>query len=351
MSSDQGGSISRSDIKSMGKAAGEGAGKEVANRLGPKLEDVQEEIRRTNRAVEDLSDDVNQLERRINNIEQAKAEAERRAIEDLKDRLKDQVEEKRREYERRVGEVLDDYRGSIERLKDRFIGSISGHGDNFDTVEGEFEGVLEAREAVTEHSAELSGPSASTYRERTNDVLESRNAFFEHIDAFLEDREETAATIESLQTDVRGMDSRATVTVPFWVIGVERGGSEEIHVLPVLERGDPSGSPSRENPYASRLGSHPTHGYDAMTDAVHSYVSQDGIRDALARRDDDTYVDPGFLEREGAAKSRFVEALREFELDGHGGSSPPTVDTEPGAEVDTDTDEESAPEQEVRADG
>jgi len=324
-------------------------GREVGDRVSDEISRLESEIQETNRSIQKLSDDVQQLERRINEVERAKAEAERRAIEDLKDKLKEQVEEKRREYERRVGEVLDDYRGSIERLKDRFIGSISGHGDNFETVEGEFEDVTEARGTVTDHSAKLSEPSASTYRGRTDDILESRNTFFEHIDGFLGDREETAATIESLQTDVRGIDSRATVTVPFWVIGVERDGSEEIHVLPVLERGEPSGSPTREEPYASRLGSHPTHGYDAMTDAVHSYVSQDGIRDALARRDDDAYVDPGFLERDGVAKPRFVEALREFELDGTGRGS--TAETPTDAETGGATDGEPTPEQEVRADG
>lgn len=306
MSSDQNITVNVNERR-IGKAAGNA----VAGEIG----DLKSEIRRTNQAVSDLSDDIQQLEHQINEVERAKAEAERRAIEDLKDQLKEQVEEKRREYERRVGEVLDDYRGSIERLKDRFLGSISGHGENFETVETEFASVLDARSAVAERGAELDEGATETYGSRMNAVLASRNAFFENIDGFLEDREETAATIDSLQTDIAGIDGAATVTVPFWVVGIETEAGEEIRALPVLGRGDPNGSPTRANPYADYLRAHQTHGYTDMMDAVHSYVTRDEVRDKLADRDDGSYADPAFLKRGGVARDRFVNALREYELE------------------------------------
>lgn len=305
MSSDQNVTVNI-DERRVGKAAGNAVAGEVSELKG--------EIRQTTNAVNQLSNDVKELERQINEVERAKAEAERRAVEDLKERLKEQVEEKRREYERRVGNVLDDYRGSIERLKDRFLGSIAGQGDNFDTVETEFSSVLDARSAVVKRGERLGEGASQTYSERTNAVLDSRNTFFENIDSFLEDREETAATIDSLQTNVAGIDSAATVTVPFWVVGIETESGEEIRALPVLGRGDPSGSPNRANPYADYLRAHRTHGYTDMMDAVHSYVSRDEVRNKLADRDDGSYADPEFLQRGGLAKGRFVNALREYEL-------------------------------------
>jgi outer membrane murein-binding lipoprotein Lpp len=321
------------DEKKIGRAAG--------NAISTEISSLESEIQQTNQAVKQLSNDVQRLEERISEVERAKAEAERRAIEDLKDRLKEQVEEKRREYERRIGEVLDDYRGSIERLKDRFLGSITGHGENFETVEEEFSDVLEARSTVVEQTRTLEEGATTTYGERTDAVLSSRNAFFEHIDGFLEDREETAATIDSLQTDVSGVDGAATVTVPFWVVGIETGSGEEIRVLPVVDRGDPDGSPTRRNPYADYLRAHPTHGYTDMVEAVRSYVVRDEVRDALASRGG-AYADPEFLAREGLVQDRFVDALRRYELDGNGGTPEP----EPEENAPKPT-----PEPEVSADG
>jgi cell division septum initiation protein DivIVA len=328
MSSDQNVTVSI-DERRVGKAAGNAVAGEVSELKG--------EIRQTTKAVNQLSNDVNELERQINEVERAKATAERRAIEDLKDRLKEQVEEKRREYERRISEVLNDYRGSIERLKDRFLGSISGHGDSFETVETEFSSVLKARSAVAERSEQLGEGASKTYGGRTNAVLDSRNAFFENIDGFLKDREETAATIDSLQTDVAGIDGAATVTVPFWVVGIETEAGEEIRALPVLGRGTPNESPDRANPYADYLRAHQTHGYTDMMDAVHSYVARDEVRDALASRDEGSYADPEFLKQEGVAKDRFVNALREHELGGATATTGPKGErAEPESEVSAD---------------
>ena len=317
------------DERKIGRAAGKATGE----RLDSRLKGMEQEMKQTRAAVESLSSDIENLERRISEVEQTKARAERQAIEGLKETLEEQVEEKREEYERRIGEVLDDYRGSIERLKSRFLSSISGRGDQFDGVEAEFGDVRNARDEVVEKTAKLGDSPAQTYESRTRAVLESRNEFLGTIDSFLEDREETASTIESMRTNVAGVSGATTVTVPFWVYGVEKDGREELKVLPVAERGQPDGSPTRAQPYGDYLQAHPEHGFEDMTDAVHQYVVRDEVRDQLADRDDDAYADPSSL-RDGGVRERFVEALREFEL-GRGGSTS-SRDEEPAAEVSAD---------------
>lgn len=318
------------DERKIGRAAGNA----TADKLDDRLKRMEQQMKQTTEAVEALSTDLENLERRIGEVEQTKARAEREAIEDLKQTLQEQVQQKREEYERRVGEVLDDYRGSIERLKSRFLNSISGRGDHFDSVEEEFGEVQDARSEVVEKTAQLGDSPAQTYESRTRAVLESRNEFLGTIDSFLEDREETASTIESMRTTVAGVSGATTVTVPFWVYGVEKDGREEIHVLPVAERGQPDGAPSRAQPYGDYLQAHPEHGFEDMTDAVHQYVVRDEVRDQLADRDDDAYADPSSL-RDGGVRERFVEALREFEL-GRGGSKQRRDTTEAAAEVSAD---------------
>lgn len=305
--------------RKIGRAAGEA--------VDDRMKKIERELRETREAVESL-------ETRISQVEQTKARAEREAIESLKDTLQEQVEEKRQEYERRVGDVLEDYRASIKRLKNRFLNSISGQGDHFGSIEDEFAEVQGARGEVVEKTGELGGSQARTYELRTQALQESRNEFFQAIDSFLRDREETASTIESMRTNVFGVSGPTTVMIPFWVYGVEKNGSEEIHVLPVAERAKPDESLTRAQPYADYLRSHPDHGFEDMTNAVHEYVVRDEVRDRLAERDDDAYADPRTLPSDGT-RERFINALREFELD-RGDSTPRPEKTESVAKVSAD---------------
>lgn len=320
------------DERKIGNAAGKAAG----NQISRELSDLKSQIRETTRAVEQLSNDVERVERRISEVERTKAQAERQAIEELKETLQDQVEQKREEYERRIGEILDDYRGSVKRLKDRFLNSITDHEEQFGAVEGEFTRVTDTRDDVVDRVDDLGASTTSVYGDRAEAVTRANDAFRESVDAFLEDREETAATIDSLRTSVAGIDGPATVTVPFWIVGLEKDGTEEIRALPVLERMDPKGDLSRASPFREGLRPHPTHGYTDMIDAVHSYVVRDDVRDTLARRDDGAFADPSLLERRGVASERFVDTLREYELDGDGSDGSTAADAEREAEVTAD---------------
>jgi ElaB/YqjD/DUF883 family membrane-anchored ribosome-binding protein len=293
----------------IGRKTGEAVGRE----LKPQLRELNNRISEVRDAVQELERNVEGLKYRIEEIEATKANAQRKAREGLKDDLKERLDEARAEYNRRVAEVLDDYRNSIERLKDRFLGSISGREEQFDQVESEFADVVDSREKCIDSIVEVGQPATTNYRRRLDAVNESRNAFLSAIDDFLSDREETAATIDSLQTSIPDIDGATTVTVPFWVVGIRKDGQEEIRVLPMLQRDQPDASPDRANTYVEYLREHPTHSYGDMRSAVHSYVTRDRVRNTLASREGE-FVDPSFLRRNDIAAQRFVDALEEFEL-------------------------------------
>jgi hypothetical protein len=200
-------------------------------------------------------------------------------------------------------------------MKDRFLDSISDEGERFRQVESEFDDVERRREQASAATRELGDGAVANHERRVQSVVGARNEFLSTIDDFLADREKTAETIRSLQTQVPGVSGAATVQMPFWVVGIERDGGEEVRVLPVQERGDPNGAPTRGAPYADYLQTHPTHGLEDTVDAVHEYVTRDEVRDALAERDG-PFADPTFLADAGVARERFVETLREYEFDG-----------------------------------
>lgn len=284
--------------------------------IGSGLDDMASEINNLSRrleGLENLDKKVDELREEIRRIEKTKAAAERQALEDLRSTLSEQLEKKRDEYERRVGEVLDDYRKSVETLKDRFVDSISGRTSNFDQVEEEFGTVREHRQHCVEPVRSVGGEVANSYQGRIDSLVESRDAFSSAVDDFVTDRRETAETIERLQTDIPGIDSAARIVVPFWVVGVQVDGREEIRVLPIMEVGDPSQKLERATPYQSNLRPHPRHNYEEMIEAVQAYVRRDSVWDRLAK-DEGSFADPSFLLERNRAMDRFEEALRYFEL-------------------------------------
>ncbi|GAB6863157.1 hypothetical protein ACFR97_11435 [Haloplanus litoreus] len=316
--------MSSSDVdeRKIGRAVANGMEGQMANlqnSLDNLRRDLANKLDDTNREVNRLNDRIEALERRLTEIEQTKAAAQREAMEGLVDDLKEQVDEKRAEFERRRGDILEDYRGSIRRLKDRFVGAISGNREQFEQVESEVADLEAARTTTAEAASRLSDGSIREYDRRLDAVIESRNGFLTAINDFLDDREGTANTIDSLQTPVPGMSGLTTVQVPFWVVGVERNGNEEIRVLPVLARGSADEDPTRAQPYVNYLREHPTHSYGDMASAVTEYVQRDEVRDQLARQDGE-FADPDILRQREETLDRFVDALAEYQLGNTGRS-------------------------------
>jgi hypothetical protein len=227
--------------------------------------------------------------------------------------VQEQLQEKREEYEQRLGAILSEYRNSISRLKARFLNSISGRHDQFAQVETEFDEVRSQRASTVEATEATPESAAAGYRDRLEHVEAARAEFLDAIDNFLADREGTAATIDALQTDLRGINGATRVQVPFWVVGVEVDGVEELRVYPVLEGTGEQVDLDRANPHADTLRTHPDHGFEDMTEAVREYVSRDEVWDTLVD-EEQPFADPAFLAQQGVAAERFVDSLAEYEL-------------------------------------
>ncbi|MFB6151299.1 MAG: hypothetical protein ABEJ40_05780 [Haloarculaceae archaeon] len=305
------------DERKIGKAAGSAVSGELKGELSSiksNTSETADQVREMKREVSALQRRVESLEERMTEIERTKAEAQREATESIKDELERQLEEKKRQFEEKKRDVLGDYQSSIRRLKDRFVNSIPGQSEGFERVTEEFDRAVELRDSVVEEARRLGSHGAAAVHEyRRRHVEESRTAFTDAIDDFLADRRETANTIDSLQTAVPGVDGNERVHVPFWVVGIERDGREEVYVLPIQTRAEPEAAPTARAPYASYLKPHDTHYYGDWTDAVEAYVRQDHVRDRLAA-DDPTFADPDVLRDLPGVHDRFVDALTEFEF-------------------------------------
>lgn len=319
--------ISRRDVKRMGKsagnAAGQAAGNAVAEQVNPELENIKSEIG-------DLQDDIQNLENRLVEIEEAKAAAEREAKEDIQARLKERYDQKKQEYQSKKQEVLGAYQQGIRRIKDRFVSSISGQKSTMDQVDDEFEDLTTKTAQVVDGTSRHSSSITQNYRKRRQRLENSRADFSGAVDEFLADREGTAKTVNSLKTGVPGIDGITTVNIPFWVVGIERNGQEELRVYPVMQRGQPDHQPRPDQPYAPYLRYHPDHDYQDFIADVKSYVQRDHVRDQLAQ--EQQYADPSFLARLNGVSDRFLDALRSFEL------APRERQTESSAQTDPPRD-------------
>lgn len=331
----------------------EETGKHVADQLDHRLNSIESNTRETASALDGLDREIERLQRQIEDledhiteIERTKAEAEQNAKESIKATLKEQYEDKKEAFKQKKASVLGDYQASIRRLKDRFVNSIPGQSDGFDQVQDEFNAAMGSRRALidTANAFETRGPGA-LHEYRLQRLEESRSAFADAAMDFLDDREATANTIDELQTPIPNVNGNEQLNIPFWVVGIERDGREEVHVLPIQTRAQVNRSPTDASPYVDYLEPHRTHDYTEWTDLVKEYVTRDMVRDKLAKQDP-SFADPGFLKRRQGVSDRFVEAFQQYELQdrsaGHGtqrDSRGSTNRQQPGseqAEVSTD---------------
>lgn len=313
--------ISRRDIERVGDAAGSAAGKAAGKKVSREMKQVRNEIDTLNSRLKDVEDEINktnqnieELKRRVVEVEEKKAKAEKEAKKDIRNRLKQRFEEKQEAYKRKRDEVLKDYQQGIQRIKDRFVGAISERRSGLDQVDDEFGEIASTREELCEsdHHAEQMN---ANYRERLSVVENSREEFAGAVEEFLEDRRATAQTVDSLKTPIPGIDDVVQVRVPLWVVGIERDGREEIQVSPVSLRGRPEGPPQPDRPYVPYLQSHPVHDYSSFVPEVESWVQQAEVLDQL-KQNEGRFADPSFLARLDGISDRFVEALSRFELRG-----------------------------------
>jgi ElaB/YqjD/DUF883 family membrane-anchored ribosome-binding protein len=310
-------SISKRDLNRIGEAAG----KSVSDKLKPELNGIEtntsktaKEVEQTKREISKLEDKIEALERKIEDVERTKAEAKREATASVKEKLEAQYEDKKEKFKQKQQSVLGDYQASIRRLKDRFVNAIPGQDEGFEQVNDEFERAAERRQTLLEKADELGTHGAGSVHEyRRKRMDESRTELTTAIDDFLQDRRETAETIDNLQTSIPGINGDGQLNIPFWVVGIERDGREEITVLPIPTRNTPNEQPTPRNPYVSYLQPHDSHDYSEWVSAVKEYVVRDKVRDKLASRDG-TFEDPSFLRQYQSVSERFVDALEEFEM-------------------------------------
>jgi hypothetical protein len=303
-------------------------GKSTARRISGDLSDIQSEINALRddmkdvekelQKIERLDQSIQQLERRIVEVETEKARAKKNAKEDVYQRLESKVEEKREKYQKKLREVLGDYKDRIDRLKDRFLNSISHRSESFEQVEEEFSKAKENKSESRTNASEIKGAATEGHDRRLKSVVGAKNEFVGSINSFLQDRRQTADLIDSVQTEVGGVGGTEKLQVPFWVVGIERNGTEELHVYPVQGIRDTNASPTDEQPYVEYLAEHPDHSYGDMAGMVKEYVQKDDVCDRLAA-DEGRFADPSVLKSRGTANDRFIDSLNQYELSSRDG--------------------------------
>jgi ElaB/YqjD/DUF883 family membrane-anchored ribosome-binding protein len=309
--------ISQRDLNRIGRATGESVASELDDQLRSiksNTSETTEEIRKTKEQISDLESKIEDLEAKIEEVERTKAEAKRKATASVKEKLEAQYEDKKEKFKQKQQSVLGDYQASIRRLKDRFVNAIPGQSEGFKQVNDEFREAEERRQTLLTKADELGTHGAGSVHEyRRKRMDESRTELTSAIDEFLQDRRETAETIDGLQTPIPSINGDHQLNIPFWVVGIERNGREEITVLPIPTRTTPDGQPTPRNPYVSYLKPHDTHDYSEWVSAVKEYVVRDEVRDKLARGGE-TFEDPSFLRKYQSVSDRFVDALEQFEM-------------------------------------
>jgi hypothetical protein len=171
--------------------------------------------------------------------------------------------------------------------------------------------------AETEAHAEV---ATANYETRLRTLTDSRVAFADAVEAFLDRREATAQAVTDLKTPVEQADGFDRIVVPFWVVFLEQDGEEKVRVYPILNRTAPDEQPTADRPYVEHLLAHPDHDYEDFVDVVRDRLSESDLLDQLRpaedadERDESRFGDPAVLRENDAIDDRFVDELQRYEL-------------------------------------
>ena len=298
----------------IGSAAARGVSSEMSgmrNEIRELRGDIDSLERKLDK-IDDINNSIKRLEKRVVEVEEKKAQAKKEAKKSVYEQLEAKAEEKRKKYKKKLREVLGEYKDRIDRLKDRFLNSIAHRSESFKQVKDEFVRVHRSKSDIRNKIEDVGDAAKSDHEKRLKSVIGAKKSFVGSVNEFLRDREETAELIDSIQTDINGLNGTEELRVPFWVVGIEKDGSEEILVYPIQGIGS-VGQVSDEETYSEYLREHPEHSYGDMTDAVKEFVQRDSVRDSLADSEGG-FADPSVLKSRGAANQRFVDSLVDYEL-------------------------------------
>jgi hypothetical protein len=237
-------------------------GNAVGNSLNPKLNDLQNQLNNiaqyTNLTAEQAKIMSIELEAikvaqaallaEINTMRQmaiARARAQSLQAKEKLNVIAGEVDEKKYELDLQKNAIQADYDKSQLEFIGNFAESVSADTKSIDEVKEDYKFIASMMKAAFDDSNALVALSVANFKARLDAITEKKKHALDSMNQFLDTRKGTVTQITKMQTKI-SRRAPCTVYVPFWMIGLKRGGTPRYIMLPVLESLDPAPPPPRE---------------------------------------------------------------------------------------------------------
>lgn len=210
---------------------------------------INKQLADINKKQDWITNELNKLKQ----IEVAKAEAKLNTKSGLDNFIQSEIHEISSEQKEKKERTDKRYDDSIKELVTDFVDLTKVDRTALDKLKKEFDEFTNLKNAMLSDVGDLSFAHISNYGLRRMRITPKKQNLLGNLNKFLELRRQTIDKINSLQTQAIQLDEPKILYVPFWIIGVDDGYTEEHFVYPILKKTGSQTTTSRNEPYGEHL--------------------------------------------------------------------------------------------------
>lgn len=258
---------------------GHEVGSAVADRLEPALSELRTAINRLTAEQGKIKEEIAKLKA----IEIAKAEAKRAKIREIETDIKQLESNADTLFKHEEKEIKTDYDETIREKIDGLANSISANTASIKQLGSELDQFEQLKNSMFEMVDKLRGVHAFNCSVRLSRIRSKKEEILGNLEKFLTERKEIVDRITNFQTLLPhhfvASGESIIFYMPFWVVGLDDGHTEEIQVFPIQKVITPEGIPTRDKPYVEHLAPHDTYCLDEnYIDAIKYFRDLENVK-------------------------------------------------------------------------
>jgi hypothetical protein len=294
---------------------------DAIHRLSRQVEELNRNILLTNSAIAAMEGtlvaQISDLKKTLVDVERQKLYARTRAIKDFLDNIKEDVKEINARLETENSKLKQDYSEAVNRTLDHIREEIKVNVEPMHKVLGELNKINdEFVKPIMLFSEDLKNAYVQVYQNRLNKMEELRQRIVQNFESFIGARISLVQQIEEMAVSGIPIADNATLYIPFWLVGIQDGDSENVIVLPVLEKYSTERIADSQAPYVEHLRPPPYFSFEELTKDVGSSENIEIARNkriSLNRLKEKLQDFIQKMQQSGLVHQSFVEAMEKFQ--------------------------------------
>jgi len=287
--------------------------------LSHKIDRLNESVLATNSAIMAMQTaliaQISDLKKTMIEIERKKLHARTKAASDFLDSIEEDAKEIDFRLDAENSKLRQEYTTAVNRILDHIREEIKLNVEPMHEVLGEFNFINNVIQSSIPFSQDLKQAYTHLYQQRLNKLDEVRKQIIRNFENFIDTRVNLVQQIEELAVQGIPIADNALIYIPFWFVGIQDGSSENVIVLPVLEKYTVGRLANKKEPYVEHLRPPPYFSFEELTKDVGNKENVETARDCRINLQQFKEKLTAFMHKmlqSGLVHESFVEAIEKF---------------------------------------